>query len=536
MYIFVSFLCMTGAVSCSGWLMENPEEWKPASESLGDEFGINAAVCGCLEYLLGPCGYGNLFSGYIESLSASVTPKPGDQSHSYLLSPGDGNINNVWQNFYKCIASANYIIYSIENTSPDLSNESRECLLGEAYFYRALCYFNLVRIFGDLPIVTGLPKNGNEVMVPRSPVKEVYEQAIVPDLKKAMALLPIANPFDVGRAHRISAAGTLAKVYCTMAGFPLRDESRWNDAKELLLTIVDSADPARSLSPYQNGLQPDMADLYFVCSIFGRSGPAVIEKMAVENGIESVFELNYTENPQTNPGSRCAFPHSSCWRMADNTAPWLYEEAPTRASMSKDQPSYRFYLTGRDPRHYITFTSEWFHGESYYTKSQMKVPRVYTGETQSFENNFTVMRYAELILLLAEAENELNGPTELAINCVNAIRERARRSTPTSLAPGSTAVDGTYPAPVNAEEASDKDIFRNYIHKEFICEFAFEGGLYLNFLRWHCLREMLEWDRYAFEPRTAIERGWPGDYAYFWPIPQVQIDASYGILTQNEGY
>lgn len=522
--------------SCTDMLSESPKTFISPDNYFNSESQMNGAVWGCFEYLMQPGAYGQDFSFYTEDFAYTKCEAAAQVVHSYNFTPGDAKFNNIWIKFYQCIGSANYIIYLLNEGKISMSQGAWNCFMGEALFYRALCYFNLVRCFGDIPIVTSLAENIDDMITPREPIKDVYENVIIPDLKNAIELLPVVNPYDKGRARKISAAGILAKVYCTMAGYPLQDASKWQDAKDLLLTVVDSSNPAKAVNPYNNGLQPDMSDLYYVCSSMSLNGPATIERRAVENGVESVFEINYCENATFNQTGWCNFPNTNAWRQWANSADWLFRDEPNKAGFPTDQPDYKFYLTSNDPRHYITFTTAYFNGGLAGTGVQIKVPRVYTGATQSFETNWVVMRYSELVLLLAEAENELNGPTELAISCVNAIRQRARNSTPTSLDPESNLVDGTYPPDVTAEQSASKDMFRNYIKKEVICEFAYEGVLYFNFIRWHELEERLVWSRDAYERANSNGRQWPGDHVYFWPIPTTQINATNNILTQNEGY
>ena len=536
--ILIIFLgiALAGLTSCNKMLSESPKTFISPDNYFQTEEQMNGAMWGCFEYLMSYDGYGCNFSYYTEFLAYTKCVNNAQIAHSYNLTPGDQVFNKIWKTFYQCIGSANYIIYLLNEGKASISTEAKNCFMGEALFYRALCYFNLVRCFGEIPIVTALAQNIDDLVTPRRPIKDVYDEVIVPDLKKAIELLPIVNPYDIGRAHRISAAGLLAKVYCTMAGYPLNDSSKWQDAKDLLVTIVDSSNPAQAKAPYTNALQKDMADLYYVCSKMALNDPAVIAKRAVENGVESVFEINYNENPTYNQTGWCNFPNTNAWRQWANSAEWVYMDAPNKAGFPTDQPDYKFYLTSKDPRRYITYTTSYFTGSLSGTTIQMKYPRVYTGATQSFETNWIVMRYSELVLLLAEAENELNGPTELAKACVNAIRQRARNSTPTSLDPDSDLVDGTYPVDVTDAQAADKDTFRHYIKKEVVCEFAWEGVLYFDFVRWHELEERLVWSRDAYNRANSNDRKWPGDHVYFWPIPTEQINATNNVLTQNKGY
>ncbi len=186
---------------------------------------------------------------------------------SYNVFPGSTYFNAMWENYYIGITRANITMEYIP--SIDAEEELKERLLGEAYFLRSFFYFELVRNFGGVPIVTSY----NELLEPeiydktRSSVADVYE-LIESDLLIAIESLPLRSEYtakDMGRATKGAAQSLLAKVYLT--------QEKWADAQAMANNVIQSN---------EYDLEPDFGKIYNVNNHYG---------------IESIFEVSYIHNP-----------------------------------------------------------------------------------------------------------------------------------------------------------------------------------------------------------------------------------------------
>tara|TARA_R110000765_G_scaffold153215_3_gene256091 strand:+ start:311 stop:1732 length:1422 start_codon:yes stop_codon:yes gene_type:complete len=293
------------------------------------------------------------------------------------------SFRDMWTQWYKTIGRATLAIEYTEDYEP-INESLRQRLIGEAKFLRALNYFWLVRGFGDVPI--------QEVnLVDRAPVSEVYAY-IEQDLIDAAASLPAKGDYavaDIGRATRGAAQGLLAKVYLY--------EKKWQQAADMANTVINSGDYA---------LEPDYATVW---------------RASTENGPESLFELQargeiiahgIQQYSQTQ-GAR----GPSGWGWGFNT--------PSEDLLNA------FNEAGDTVRRDATII---FAGETLFdgreVSSSVENPR-YNEKAYSSANpgagesdkNIRILRYAEILLIEAEALNEL-GQSAAALTPFNEVRER----------------------------------------------------------------------------------------------------------------
>ncbi len=508
--IVISMLCVT---SCQGFLQEDPLTSLSADDYNTTISEINMRVWGSYSLISSAGAFGNDILHTLSALTFETQCGTSSAEYLFAIDPYYTNGSDIWAQLYLTIGNCNITLNRILEIEDTFDEDEIMVLKGELYFLRALSYFYLVRLYGDIPIELGDEEYAiSDTVNPRSPILQVYEEVIIPDLKRAEEMLPIENPYDVGRAKRVAAAGILAKVYCTMAGSPLYDIDRWQDAYDKLIEIVDTSNPAQSLAPYTNALQEDFQDLFYKASYMTSNSYNVIEKDAIENGVESIFEINYRDESGY---YSCNWPNTSGYK-SKNVAVWL------RAGVAGD--AKKFFETN-DARKKVSMTLA---GEMESPSNgwvQKKFPR--TNETLSagFDNNAIVMRYAELLTLLAEADTEVNGEvTQLGKDCVNALRKRARE--------GATYANATTPADLIESEYSSPDVFKQFIIKERIIEHYLEGVFWFDILRHRNLKEIIELQ----QANSDGANRYYDEKIYLLPIPADEIQASGGVLTQNSGY
>jgi len=396
------------------------------------------------------------------------------QLDRYTLLPTNNYISNIWRASYQLIARANLALFYIPDMSLDADLKNR--LLAEARFLRALSYFNLVRLFGDVPLILAPESDIDNYLVPRASKDSVYSR-ILSDLEFAGEHLPETfGGNDRGRASKGAAIGQLSKVYLTLED--------WQAAADAAREVMDLADEGIY------GLWDDFADNF---------------KEGNKNGKESVFEVQFYSEVQ-----------SENTRIVISGLPSIFAFPAGVGIILPTDDLLNSFEEG-DHRYESTFFEEYFYfGNNTFEPhiwkhwDQDAYPPEETGESGA---NFHVMRYAEVLLIYAEALNEANsGPTPEAYDAVNAIRIRARNGNDLVL-PELTGL--------SYQE------FREAVWKEKRCETVNEGHRWFDLVRTGRLVEKVN--------EAKGEKANPQAYNYVFPIPQRERDLN-EFLEQNDDY
>ena len=234
--------------SCTNFLEEDPKTFLSPSEYYTTENQIKAAVDGTYD------GLDDLLSSDLEIatvhlfnleylVGTSYRPRAaGNEQNQFLLLSGLEESNGIIRNFWKAtffpLENCNSVIQNVSAT--DIISESQKAkYLGEAYFLRAYYYFQGVQLFGDIPLKTEPTIDLNTVKIPRSPKEDIYNQ-IVEDLKKAeQSGLDWSD--KTGHVSMGAIKTLLAKVYLTMAGYPLQKGNEYYQlAYEKAKEVIDS--------------------------------------------------------------------------------------------------------------------------------------------------------------------------------------------------------------------------------------------------------------------------------------------------------
>lgn len=302
---------------------------------------------------------------------------------------------------YFGISKANLVIEKVETI--EMSDENKNQYLAEVRFLRGLFYFNLVQYFGGVPLNTEVYDYDYEsANIPRSTAEEVYD-FIIEDFKFAEANLPLDDFIDgdhaTGRATSSAASGLLAKVYLTMAGHPLnKGVSHYQLAKDYAQKVIDLG-------------------VYKLLDDFG-----TIHLANNENNREMLFSVQFgpEDNGQGNWGGWQSTKENSNLDMPNGGG---YARVQWTEEMTKEWHK-------DDPRGLYNMVKIKGNG-----KPEKKAYKWKTWKFRFVENRFSnnqssinapVLRYADILLTLAEAENEINGPTAIAFDAINAVRARAR--------------------------------------------------------------------------------------------------------------
>lgn len=402
-----------------------------------------------------------------------------------LIAVNESNVNasnsllqSLWSGSYYVIARANLVLDNIEKIK--ISDSDKNQLKGEALFLRSLVYFNLVRIFGDVPLVLkDVNSPGEAFSYKRDPVDEVYNQ-IIADLANAESWLPAAYSSNryVGRATGIAVKSLLGDVYLTRKDYG-KAVSKFAE--------ITGSDKVALLEDYEQVFDSKNA-----------------------NNKEVIFAVQYARGldpSQGNPLVSMAWPNENVGTgllrlgqgnllMTDDLAK-AFEDGDKRKSMN----NYDF-LTGYSRRYVFT--------RKYYDKGM--TVKVESG------NDWIIYRYADVLLKYAEALNE-SGNTPSAFEHISAVRKRAGLITSEAL-------------------RNDQRAMRLAIEKERRVELNCEGHRWFDLLRTGRLKEVMNahfkdtsLDNHQIGTNASID-----DFELLFPLPFFEINLNPETLKQNPGY
>ena len=496
--IIVTLLLVVLSTSCKKWVEYDPKDDYKITEqaylkSEADYRAMTVGVYSPLQWLnqivpIGDIASDNSVSGG-ESASDVVSLQ---QIDDYTHYPINSTIADLWQVSYEGINRANYLQqYKLKNFAGEaIEFAGKNAMYGEVYFLRAYYYFTLVKMFGDVPLFVDKRLTLSESKVyPRTAKATVYQQIEV-DLANAIAVLP-ALQAEKGRISKYAAQALLGKVFLY--------QKKYAEAATVLESVI---------TPNAFSLVPNFASQFLI------SG---------ENGPESVFEIQYSNgqgtydwaHPTRGQGNfsvqQCgvrgingssAMPYSAGWSTnlpTQNLAAAYAAGDQRKAATVLDMEAYKT----ANPTLNITYQIAPYKNTGLY--NQKFLPR--KGETSgqvelNYGNNFRTIRYADVLLMAAEANNKSTSPNDTkAQTYLNLVRRRAF---------GNTSNDVT---------ATGTTLY-NAILEERRMELAMEGERFFDLVR-------------TGQAQAKIAGFVVGKHEVF-PIPQSEVDIS--GLTQNPNY
>lgn len=416
--------------------------------------------------------YGNTLwiFGDVASDDAVKGGNAGDQAdingiNDFTATSDNGVLITFWQSTYETIARANNAITYIAPMTFDAT--LRNQLVGEAKFLRAYSYFNLVNIFGKVPLKLAPQLTSATINVPLSEVSAIYAQ-IEKDLTEAIPALPVTYEREMGRVTKGAAYGMLAKAQLYQQKYA-----------ETLANIQFLED----LNKYT--LLDDYANLF---------------KSGAEDSTEIIFGLRFIRSTVVNLGNNLGV-----W-TSPSIEGGYYFDAPTQSYVDAFTELTTDNLV--DPRldasigregmpwfNDTVFSSSWSEATGYLVKkyNEDEVPGI--PKDQSLIPN-TYMRYADILLMKAEALNE-SSAANVAIAAVEVNKVRARAG----LAPTTAAT---------------QDALRTVIRNERRKELGFE---------FHRFFDLMRWGQATAEAALGPEFTWTEPRFYF-PLPQSELDTN----------
>lgn len=400
--------------------------------------------------------------------------------NTFTVTASEGQLDGFWTAQYQNINFCNQVLDNIPAISMDGTLKAR--YLAEAKFVRAYSYFRLERAFGNIPLVLQVPTGA--ALNPKQSTPTAVWAAIEQDLTDAAAVLPATyGPSDVGRATKGAALALHAKVAMY--------QKKWSD-------VLNYTNQVIALNVYS--LFPDYYQMF---------------RLANENCSESIFEIQCDYVAGNDDINSSQYSQVQADRDVSPSVGWGFN-VPTQDLVNEFETGDP-RLTGTvmmagttTPSGDVVPQPQAGSPTMYNMKSYVPFAIAALAPNQGCQQNVRVIRYADVLLMNAEANNEL-GNTSAALASLELVRARAR----------ATSADPANDLP--AVTTTDQTALRNAIYHERRVELAMEFDRYFDVIR---------------QGRGATvfgPRNWTSKNQY-WPIPQPEIDNSGGVLVQNPGY
>jgi hypothetical protein len=418
-------------------------------------------------------------------------------------------INNRYPDCYRGIGRCNTLLARID--AVPMNESLKERAKAEAKFLRALYYHLLQSYYGDVPLITEEPDLEKHGRLPRTDRALVVQQ-ILTDLEDAAAVLPEKYPAaDRGRATKGAALALKARVLLFEASplvNPDNNVAKWEAAAAAAKAVIDMAGSAGY------GLFEDYRALFLPAN---------------ENSKECIFDVQFKAPEQGSSFDLINRQYNTNAPLKDLINAYEMKDGLPYTTSPMYDPAEPY--KDRDPRMYQTIV---YPGDTYMgavttptapfkiTGYGVKKYSIYDKEPNTkilnggqSEINYMVIRYADVLLMYAEAQNEVAGPDASVYNAINAVRARA----------------GMPDIPVG----KTKDEMREIIRHERRIEFAMEGFYYTDIRRWKIAEQVMNGVIYDSQDQPIVTRSFDPARDYWWPIPQGERDLN-PELTQNLNY
>lgn len=529
------YIAMAGifAVSCTDFLKEESRTEIEKSDFMMDAKEAETVLLGAYRSLIGEGAY-SLNLSILFSMGTDISQVEGKTTENWRITPTNAfpatqsEVQESWQALYEGIYAANDFIERCAARIDQWDTTERDkgvIFIAEARALRALYYFELVRRWGHIPLMKSTAQSSMHpgTYIQADPV-DVYK-FIEEDLLYAAETLPYASDdtFRNDNSYRFSkgaAMGLLAKVYATWAGYPILDDTKWEEAAKIAQKLIYSGkhdllpeyetlwmntcngiwDPKESLievsfySPTTGGGNADP------CGRIGKwngvkttSIAGVRGRCAANVKVVHSFVLNWRNFPEDQRRELSV----ANYRYDDDYTLWARGSSDTDASaLANDEDSSKKQKEKQN-----------------YTPAKWDIVK-YVKESNALINddksnvNWYILRYSDVLLIYAEALNEWQGgPTTEAYAAINKVRKRGY---------GGSA--GYELSGMNQEE------FREAVRRERAFELAFEGHRKLDLIRWGIYYETIQ------KTDAALNAWWESDGTYNYVVAKHTVKGKHELL------
>lgn len=491
-------------------------------------------------------------------------------------SVSDPNLQSLWRILYDGINRSNLLLENIDRAIPAASDSTvREQYRSEARFLRAFYYFTLVQNFGDVPFRTTTATDINGLSLERTNKEQIYD-FIISEMVASEPYLPAANTLNPGHLTKSALQGILARVYLFRAGEGYREaaatpgadaQTYFAEAKKWALKVKDSG--LHGLVGVYSRIFIDLSEdkynstgvresIWEVEQAGNRTTPIIATNSRIGNELGlggpdliSSGAPDASKGGLANPGMGYNYIFSTqklfdMYKYENDTVRGNWNIAPftytTSGSGSTLKVTGRKFYYGKIPANMtaLKFPYTDANGFSYtvgsasdslntsrcFAKYRREYELVLPKSKNSTPTNFPLLRYSDVLLMIAEADNEINAaPTALAYECLDAVRSRAKVTPYT----GSTLT---------------KEQFRDVIKKERAMELCYECTRRFDLIRWGDYLNAMN------EVSTSMTTSmyWPAGVKYaanyfkvssaylYLPIPASELAVNKFIFSNNPGW
>ena len=425
----------------------------------------------------------------------------------------DGPLSNYWQYRYKSILRCNVVIDRVA-TAPIKDENLRARIIAEAKFLRAFNYFELVKNFGGLPIVTGMKLPSEVIGIKKASVEDTYA-FIEQDLKDAIAVLPTKSEYpskDLGRATKGAAMGYLGKSYLY--------QGKFDEALSILTELINSS---------EYDLCPKFQDVWTIAN---------------NNSVESLFEVQYSSTISYDLGTRlCVFTGSRndkgwAWGLPTSNLEKAFKDAG-----DAERLKWTIVINGEDvpgddaesAQNYLIKPSEHKSGR---INRKFYIPHAQRADPYDSDHNnlnTRLLRYADVLLMYAEAANE-KGKDVDAQNALNKVRQRVGlgdvKSTGKTLR-DAIRLERRLELALEFQRLYDIRRWNDDNGKKAICNIMGENG---SFVRYNLYESTDEYE--ITNQRENSNKGitFQENRDLVFPIPNTEVQLSEGSIEQNPNF
>ena len=535
-YIFCLLLLVTGCNS-EGFLKESPTGFADPNALLTDKEGAEIYTIGTYDAARVLASdmdgwlsmWGTLAADEICVPNWGATAKP---IYLHALSPSNATVRTIWENLYISVNKANSAIDRISGMTEDqIDLESRDKLIGESRFIRAMLYFSLVSSWENVPLVKNETTNLENIEVAQSTPKEVYD-FIIEDLLFAESVLNTEQ--GGGRATKGAAQALLSKVYLQMTGFPLNETDKYALAETKLKEVIDG-NTYRILDEYPSVFALDNEQNEEMIFAIGFDGPGINQ-----GGGLGTF---YGPNGNVINGGQSGNNWYINWELAGTSA-----ALPEGSGSWGARNNYKFAQGYHDDdirsrnniaKHNVNQGS-WTAEDGMYNPIARKAnlagkratwkpwkwhnirPSNWSNDTP-FDQPY--IRYSDVLLMYAEALNGQGKLTQVDIDMtVNKLRIRA------TIWPSDVQPQDVAPLMVLASQADNTDEILSERRKEL----CFEGWRRNDLIRFGKYSQAISVTQPSWS-NTGNPAPQFSDFEIRWPIPTNELQLN-SKLVQNVGY
>jgi hypothetical protein len=483
---------LLATTGCSDFLKEDNRSTLTQDNYFANATQAQTAVDGLynrLRIMNTDVGYGESIWVGLELMALHATTLGQSFNNNQLINqsidPANPYFSNMWNLAYNGIGAANLVLARVPAISMD--EAQKKAMLGQAYFVRAFLYYHLVRLYGDVPLIlTPIDGTSPDLYPSRAPQADVYAR-IIADLQAAeQAGLPAVD--RTGRISQGAVKALLSSVYLTSAGYPLQIKANYQKAADKAAELID-------------------ANQYPLFTSY-----ASLHNNADKNQGELILQAQYAFGIATNAISALVIPYFAGVSKYNDEfgavipTPGFYATHEAGDLRAQEQQFYfSKYPSIKDPNVTVDFKTQ-----ALYKYFQVESAR---GNGVGDEN-WTLLRMPEVMLIYAEASNEVGGPTPKAYAQINTIRSRAK---------------------LPALAGLSQDDFRTAVWRERYHELAYENKAYFDIQRTRktynvATNNFVDVVGFKGEVGPAFQQKY-----LLWGIPSAEINNN-KQLTQNPGW